>query len=102
MQPAGAPAEHGAMFRYYRYDSASVAAIAFAGAALVLALTGCAQLTDLVEKRHEERFDTYAEAADGWVGVGLPGWIPEDATDLRNVATNDETQSLIRVVSEST
>ncbi|WP_210505374.1 hypothetical protein [Naasia sp. SYSU D00057] len=89
------------MSRHDPYDSTSVAAVAFAGCALLIALTGCAQLTDLVEKRHEERFDTYAQAADGWVGVEMPSWIPDDATHLHNVATTDESQSLIRVTSDS-
>lgn len=83
------------------YDSASVAAAAFAGAVALVALTGCAQLVELVDNRHEEQFPTYKAAAEGWVGVELPSWIPEDAVDLRNTATNDETVAVIRVTSDS-
>jgi hypothetical protein len=83
------------------FDSASVAATAFAAGAALLVLTGCAQITNALEQRHEEHFETYAEAVDGWVGVDIPDWIPDDATDLRNLATNDETVAVIRVATGS-
>ena len=57
-----------------------------AGAAVLLAaasLTGCSQLLDSLHKVHQESYTSYAEAAEGWVGVDIPSWIPEDATELR-------------------
>jgi hypothetical protein len=84
-----------------RFDSATVATTAFAAGVVLIALTGCAQMSDVFSKQHREDFPTYAAAADGWVGVGIPDWIPDDATDLRNLATVDETVSVIRVVTEA-
>lgn len=75
-----------------------------AGAAVLLAaasLTGCSQLLDSLHKVHQESYTSYAEAAEGWVGVDIPSWIPEDATELHNYATLDETQSVIGVTSSS-
>ena len=83
------------------FDSATVAATAFVGGAALIVLTGCSQMMNVLEREHEERFETYAAAADGWVGVDIPSWIPDDATDLRNLATEDETVAVMRVVSES-
>ncbi|HEY8590539.1 MAG TPA: hypothetical protein VIL55_13430 [Naasia sp.] len=85
----------------FRYDSASVATAAFATSAALFLLTGCAQLTNLAEKRHEEHFDTYAEASTGWVGVDIPAWIPADSVDIRSVASTDETVAVIRATSPS-
>ncbi len=84
-----------------RFDSANVATTAFAAGVVLIAVTGCAQISDVFSKQHREVFPTYAAADDGWVGVGIPGWIPDDATDLRNIATVDETVSVIRVVTET-
>lgn len=84
-----------------RFDSATVATSAFAAGIVLIVLTGCAQMSDVFGKQHREDFPTYAAAADGWVGVGIPDWIPDDATDLRNIATLDETVSVIRVVTEA-
>jgi hypothetical protein len=84
-----------------RFDSATSAAVAFgAGILLVGALAGCTQIDDLLSRQHREEFPTRAEAAEGWVGVDLPSWIPADATALRNLATFDETVAVIRVVSD--
>lgn len=83
------------------FDSATVAATAFVGGALVLALTGCAQVMNTLTNQHEENFDSYAAAEEGWVGVEIPSWIPVDATDLRNLATNNEGIAVIRVVTDS-
>jgi hypothetical protein len=74
-----------------RFDSATVAASAFATGILLIGLTGCAEIHNLVSQQHEEHFATYAAAKKDWEGVDTPGWIPDDATDLRNVATLDET-----------
>ena len=84
-----------------RTASATTAAAAFTGAALLLGLTACANIDNLVHQRHEESFTTYETAASGWVGVELPEWVPADATDLRSVASNDETVSVIRVTTDS-
>lgn len=84
-----------------RLDPASTAATAFAGGIVLIALAGCAQIGDVFSRQHREDFPTYAAAADGWVGVDIPDWIPADATDLHNVATLDETVAVIRVVTES-
>lgn len=85
-----------------RFDSATSAAVAFgAGILLVGTLAGCSQIDDLLSQEHREQFPTYAEAAEGWVGVDIPDWIPDDATDLRNLATVDETVSVVRVVTDS-
>ncbi|MGN6271965.1 MAG: hypothetical protein ACTHMQ_02625 [Protaetiibacter sp.] len=75
-----------------------------AGAAVLLAaasLTGCSQLLDSLHKVHQESFPSYSEAADAWVGVDIPSWIPDDATELRNYATLDESQSVVGVTSAS-
>jgi len=84
-----------------RFDSSTVAATAFAGGLLVIALTGCSEVDDLLSQRHRETFPTYAEAERSWVGVDIPGWIPRDSVDLNNLATNDETVSVIRVTTLS-
>lgn len=68
------------------------AALGFA----VLALTGCAGIQNLLQHQHEETFSTYAKAQSGWVGVELPSWIPSDAVELHNLATDDESQAVIR------
>ena len=81
--------------------SASTAAAAFTAAALLLGLTACANIDNLLHQRHEESFETYETAASGWVGVELPEWVPTDSTELRSVASNDQTVSVIRVVSDS-
>lgn len=75
-----------------------------AGAAVLLAasaLTGCAQLLDSLHQVHQESFTSYREAADGWVGVDIPSWIPDDASELHNYATLDESQAVIGVTSSS-
>jgi hypothetical protein len=84
-----------------RFDSATVATTAFGAGVVLIALTGCVQVSDVFSKQHREDFATYEAAVDGWVGVGIPAWIPEDATDLRNIATLDETVAVIRVVTEA-
>ena len=74
-----------------------------AGAAVVLAtatLNGCAQLFDELHRVHEESYASYATAEAEWVGVAIPGWIPDDATSLHNYATLDETQSVIAFTSD--
>lgn len=85
-----------------RLDSASSAAVAFgAGILLLGSLAGCSAIGDVMSNQHREEFATYDAAAEGWVGVGIPDWIPSDATDLRNLATSNETVAVIRVVSEA-
>ncbi|MEO5535464.1 MAG: hypothetical protein ABIR17_10080 [Pseudolysinimonas sp.] len=84
-----------------RFDSANVAATAFAGGILLIALTGCTQIADLAHKQHREDFATYAAAAKGWVGVDIPPWIPADSRGIHNLATTDETVSVVRVTSPS-
>lgn len=84
-----------------RVDAPTTAAAAFAAGALLIGLTACAQIADVFHKQHREEFATYDAAAAGWVGVGIPDWIPADATELRNLATTDETVSVIRVTTDS-
>jgi hypothetical protein len=65
-----------------------------AGAGILLlvgGLSGCSAIMDSLRKVHQEQFETYSAAEDGWVGVDIPSWIPDDATDLHNYATTDET-----------
>jgi len=83
------------------FDPATAAAMAFAAGILLISLTGCSQIANLIARQHEESYATYEAAERDWVGVDLPGWIPEDATGLRNLATNDETVGVIRVISDS-
>ncbi|TPW72796.1 hypothetical protein [Schumannella sp. 10F1B-5-1] len=64
-------------------------------AAASLLLTGCTAIMNTVHKVHEESFDDHAAAAKGWVGVQTPEWIPAKATEIGNVATNDETNAVI-------
>ena len=84
-----------------RFDSATAAASAFGVGILLIAVTGCTQIDNLLSQQHEEVFTTYQQAERDWVGVDVPSWIPDDATDLRNLATFDETVSVIRVVTDS-
>jgi hypothetical protein len=84
-----------------RFDSATVAASAFGAGILLITVTGCAQIDNLLSRQHEETFTTYAQAERDWVGVDIPHWIPDDATELRNLATFDETIAVIRVVTDS-
>lgn len=74
------------------------------GAVVLLAtaaLSGCSHMLDELHKVHQESFASYSEAADGWVGVDIPAWIPDDAIQLHNYATLDETQSVVRATSAS-
>lgn len=59
-------------------DPASVAVVTVTLGALVLVLTGCAGITNLLQKQHEESYATSAEAEKAWVGMPIPAWIPED------------------------
>ena len=81
--------------------SATTATAAMVGAALLLGLTACANIDNLLHQRHEESFPDYDTAAADWVGVDLPEWIPEDATELRSIASDDQTVSVVRVTSDS-
>lgn len=73
---------------------APMAALAVASLAVV-ALTGCASITDTLENVHSESFDTRAEASSGWVGVAAPEWLPEDAARIRTTATTNESSAVI-------
>lgn len=73
------------------------AAIGFA----VLALAGCAGIQHVLQHEHEETFATYSAAEKGWVGVDMPSWIPDDATDLHNLATDNESVSVVRVTTST-
>jgi hypothetical protein len=84
-----------------RFDSATAAASAFGAGILLIAVTGCTQIGNLLSQQHEETFSTYSHAQRDWVGVDIPSWIPDDATHLRNLATLDETVSVIRIVTDS-
>ena len=83
-------------------DPVTIALGAAAVGALVLGLTGCTAMLRVLQHEHEESFAGYQEASEGWVGVGIPAWIPEDARDLRNLATTDEQAAVIRVTSPTT
>lgn len=72
----------------------AIAALAAASLALT-ALTGCTSITDAFERVHSESFDTRAAAAEGWVGVTMPEWLPEDASSIRTTATTDESRAVI-------
>src|SRR5690606_158121 len=75
-----------------------------AGATVLLAaaaLSGCSQLLDELHRGHQESFASYSEAAEGWVGVDIPPWIPADATELHDYATFNEAQSVVGVRSDS-
>lgn len=83
--------------------SALVAPVAL-GAVLIAVtatLSGCTAILHELHGVHEERFSSHAAAARGWVGVPFPAWIPEDAREVRNRATKEETNSILRVVTES-
>ena len=64
-------------------------------AALALTTTGCSAIANAVHRTHEEHFADRAAAEQGWKGVAAPAWLPEDATDIHNLATNDESNSVI-------
>jgi hypothetical protein len=72
----------------------AIAALAAASLA-VATLTGCTSITDTLERVHSESFETRAAAADGWVGVTMPDWLPDDAASIRTTATNDESMAVI-------
>lgn len=67
--------------------------------AVTATLSGCTAIMQQLQQVHEESFADYAAAESGWVGVALPEWVPADATELRNLATDDESNSVIRVTS---
>lgn len=69
--------------------------------AVVLSTTGCSQVANALHRTHEESFADRAAAEDGWQGVAAPEWLPADATDIRSLATNDETNAVILVRSPS-
>lgn len=69
--------------------------------AATLATSGCSQITNTLEKVHEESFADMAAAKAGWKGVGAPDWLPADATDIHNLATTNESNSVILVTSAS-
>ena len=73
---------------------APLAALAAAILAAV-ALTGCTNISDVVERVHSESFDTRADAASGWVGVPMPDWLPDDAAAIRTTATLNESNAVI-------
>jgi hypothetical protein len=79
----------------------SIALGAAATGLVVLTLTGCAAAQQLLQREHEETFAAYEQAKEGWIGVEFPSWIPADAVELHNLATNDESQSVIRVTTAS-
>lgn len=68
---------------------------------LAAALSGCAAIADSLHKVHQEQHATYAAAEKEWAGVPIPAWIPEDATDLRNYATLNESHSIVGVTTSS-
>lgn len=67
--------------------------------ALALSMTGCSTLMNIAEKTHDESFPDRAAAMSGWTGVTAPTWLPADATDIHNLATNDETNAVIALKS---
>ena len=81
--------------------SASTALAAAVVGAAVLLLTGCANITHVLQHEHEESFASYHVAAKDWIGVQIPAWIPDDATDLHNIATLNEQVSVVRVTTQS-
>ena len=64
-------------------------------------LAGCSGLTNALEKVHEESFENVRSAESGWEGVDFPAWIPEDSSDIRNLATDNEANSVIAVATTS-
>ncbi len=85
-------------------STAQLLAPVAAGAALLLlagGLSGCSAVMDALHKVHQEQHPTYDAAERDWVGVRIPAWIPEDAVELRNYATTDETQAFVLVASDS-
>jgi len=79
--------------------SATTASVALLGATLLLGLTACANIEHALKKQHEETSATYVDAQEGWVGVDIPAWIPDDATDLHSIATINEQVAVVRVSS---
>ena len=75
----------------------ALAAAGLLAPALILTLAACANPLDVAAKVHTEEFADHAAAEDGWVGVTMPAWIPEDAERIRNVATTNESNAVIAV-----
>ncbi|QCR18443.1 hypothetical protein [Agrococcus sp. SGAir0287] len=71
-----------------------------AAAAAVVLLAGCSSLMDPLHGVHTEAFVDRAAAEDGWVGVPMPSWIPEDSTEIRTTATTNEQNAVIAVTSD--
>jgi hypothetical protein len=69
--------------------------------ALALSMTGCSAVANIAQKTHDESFADRAAATTGWTGVPAPSWLPSDATDIHNLATNDETNAVIALKSTS-
>ncbi|MFD1720438.1 hypothetical protein [Amnibacterium endophyticum] len=64
-------------------------------AGLLLSTTGCSAVIDAVHRTHQETFTDRAAAERGWVGVDAPTWLPADAADIHDLATDDESQAVI-------
>jgi len=75
-------------------------AIAAAGLAAI-ALSGCTDVSSALSTRHEEYFDTYADAEANWVTGEIPAWIPTDSTAVRSVTSKDNLNRIIHVTTKS-
>lgn len=81
--------------------SAKKIGIAALASLAAVSLTGCAGMMNALEKVHEESFENVRSAESGWEGVDYPAWIPEDGTGIRNRATNDESQAVVFVTTDT-
>ncbi|PJJ73419.1 hypothetical protein CLV46_3011 [Diaminobutyricimonas aerilata] len=75
--------------------------LAASAALAAVVLTGCSGITNALEKVHEESFENVRSAESGWKGVDFPTWIPDDGTGIRNLATTNESGSVVYVATES-
>ncbi|MBI5160073.1 MAG: hypothetical protein HY996_01420 [Micrococcales bacterium] len=60
-------------------------------------LGGCATIADAAQKQHEEVFDSYRTAQQDWRGPSLPAWVPQDATRIRALSTDNGSDVMVRV-----
>jgi len=76
--------------------------LAIAAVGLTLAtLSGCSNVSDALSTRHEEYFDTYADAQAGWVDGEIPAWIPTDSTGVRSVTSKETASRIVHVTTKS-
>ena len=75
--------------------------LAVALATLTLTLTGCSGVTDALSNQAQGRFDSVAEAKEGWATEApFPAWLPEDSRNIRTFVATKAALADLRVDTE--